>query len=225
MMSKEGILLLDKPKGVTSFSLIPKLRFLFKEKKIGHGGTLDPLATGLMVYLIGKKYTKTADSYLMHQKRYLATLLLGQERDSYDVDGEIIATSDYRPTLEEVQEAIKKFNGDVEQIPPMFSAKKVQGKKLYTLARKGIEIERKPKQVTLKTTLLSYDYPRVRIDVVCSSGTYIRSIAHDLGLFLSCYGCIEELRRTASGGFSIEQCSLIDDLENNPDSPLLIQNL
>jgi tRNA pseudouridine55 synthase len=107
----------------------------------------------------------------------------------------------------------------------MFSAKKVQGKKLYTLARKGIEIERKPKQVTLKTTLLSYDYPRVRIDVVCSSGTYIRSIAHDLGLFLSCYGCIEELRRTASGGFSIEQCSLIDDLENNPDSPLLIQNL
>ena len=221
----EGILLIDKPKGVTSFSLIPKFRYLFDEKKIGHGGTLDPLATGLMIYLVGKKYTKTADTYLMHSKEYLATILLGQERDSYDVDGIIIDTSDKIPTLEEIEEAIKAFNGQVEQIPPMFSAKKVNGKKLYELARKGIEIERKSKMVTMETLLLAYEYPKVKIQVKCSSGTYIRSIAHDLGLMLSCFGCIEELRRTASGGFSIDQCYTMKDLEELQKETLLLQTL
>jgi len=221
----EGILLIDKPQGVTSFSLIPKFRFLFKEKKIGHGGTLDPLATGLMIYLVGKKYTKTADTYLMHSKEYSTTILLGQERDSYDIDGKIIATSDKIPTLEEVTDAIASFNGTVEQTPPMFSAKKVNGKKLYELARKGIEIERKSKTVTMETKLLAYDYPRVQIQVKCSSGTYIRSIAHDLGLLLSCYGCVESLRRLASGGFTVDQCHTLEELNELQPKTLLQQTL
>lgn len=222
---REGILLIDKPKGVTSFSLIPKFRYLFNEKKIGHGGTLDPLATGLMIYLVGRKYTKTADTYLLHTKEYTATILLGEERDSYDTDGQIINTSDTVPTLTEVEEAIKAFNGEVEQVPPMFSAKKVKGKKLYELARKGIEIERKSKICTMETELLSYDYPRVKVRVKCSSGTYIRSIAHDLGLMLSSFGCIEELRRIASGGFTIDQCHAMKDLKEIQPETLLLQTL
>lgn len=220
----EGILLINKPTGRTSFSLIPKLRYLFNEKKIGHGGTLDPLATGVMVYLIGRNYTKTADSYLLHGKEYEATILLGEERDSYDIDGKIIATSAIVPTLEELEEKLSFFNGEVEQIPPMFSAKKVNGKKLYELARQGKEIERKSKQVQLKTTLLEYCYPRVKIHVACSSGTYIRSIAHDLGINLGCFGCIEELNRTGSGNFKLESCITLEEVEKATDKNALLIN-
>jgi tRNA pseudouridine55 synthase len=209
-----GILLIDKPEGVTSFSLIPKFRKIFNEKKIGHGGTLDPLATGLMVYLIGRDYTKTADTYLQNSKEYKATILLGEERDSYDVDGSIVATSKVIPSYENIENAIKNFCGNKEQIPPMYSAKKVNGKRLYELAREGKLIERKPKLVTMHTTLISYNYPYLEILVSCSSGTYIRSIAHDLGIELLCYGCIKSLRRTRSGDFSIEDCKSLEDVEN-----------
>ena len=216
-VKKHGILLIDKPEGRSSFSLIPKLRWLFKEKKIGHGGTLDPLATGVMVYLIGKPYTKMANSFLEDSKEYEATILLGEEHDSYDIDGEIVGTSDIEPELEAIEEAIKSFNGDIDQIPPMFSAKKVNGKKLYELARKGIEIERRSKRVQMETEIVSYEYPRLKIKVKCSSGTYIRCIAHDLGEILGCYGCIEQLKRTQSGRFLLENCFKLDDLEENSD--------
>ena len=212
-----GILLLDKPEGITSFHLIPKFRYLFNEKKIGHGGTLDPLATGLMVYLIGRSFTKRANDFLLHDKEYEATVLFGEERDSYDVDGKVIATSEKVPTIKEIEDALPSFNGEVSQIPPMFSAKKVGGKKLYELARKGIEIPRKPKLVTMKTKVLSYDYPHLKISVVCSSGTYIRSIAHDLGVMLGCFGCIKILRRTRSGEYKIEECYTLDDLKTCND--------
>jgi tRNA pseudouridine55 synthase len=209
-----GILLIDKPQGITSFYLIPRLRRLFNEKKIGHGGTLDPLATGVMVYLIGRDYTKTADAYLLHDKEYKATILLGEERDSYDVDGAIVATSNLVPTLEQIEVAIKAFCGKVEQIPPMYSAKKVNGKKLYELAREGKEIERAAKLVEMQTTIIAYNYPYLDISVNCSSGTYIRSIAHDLGLILGCFGCIKSLRRMRSKGFSVDQCYSLETLNN-----------
>lgn len=218
----QGILLINKEEGRTSFSLIPKLRSIFNEKKIGHGGTLDPLATGVMVYLIGKNYTKTADSYLLQDKEYEAVVRLGEERDSYDIDGVITHTSDRVPSLEEITEAIKSFNGVIDQIPPMFSAKKVNGKKLYDLARKGEEIVRKPKRVAMQTEVLAYKYPALTIKVTCSSGTYIRSIAHDLGKMLSCYGCIEKLTRTRSGTHTLENCFSEADLnEIRPLSSLL----
>ncbi|MCH9620869.1 MAG: tRNA pseudouridine synthase B [Chlamydiia bacterium] len=217
-----GILLINKPTGRTSFSLIPKLRYLFKEKKIGHGGTLDPLATGVMVYLIGKQYTKQANSFLDDYKEYVATILLGEERDSYDIDGEITKTSAIEPKLEEIEEAIKSFNGEISQIPPMFSAKKVNGKKLYELARAGKEIIRQPKTVHMNTEILSYDYPRLQIKVNCSSGTYIRSIAHDLGEMLGCFGCIEILQRTKSGNFCLNDCINLEDVEKADDLKSLL---
>jgi tRNA pseudouridine55 synthase len=218
----QGILLVNKEQGRTSFSLIPKLRSIFNEKKIGHGGTLDPLATGVMVYLVGKKYTKTADTYLLQDKEYEAVVRLGEERDSYDIDGVITHTSDTIPSLEEIQRAIKSFNGVIDQIPPMFSAKKVNGKKLYELARKGEEIVRKPKRVTMQTEILSYNYPALEIKVTCSSGTYIRSIAHDLGEMLKCYGCIEKLTRTRSGIHTLNNCFSEKDLDEiRPLSSLL----
>lgn len=218
----EGILLIDKEEGRTSFSLIPKLRKIFNIKKIGHGGTLDPLATGVMVYLVGKNYTKTADTYLLQDKEYIATIRLGEERDSYDIDGVITNTSKYEPSLEEIEKALPSFNGEIDQIPPMFSAKKVQGKKLYELAREGKEIVRKAKRVTMQTVLLSYQYPQLKIQVTCSSGTYIRSIAHDLGEILGCFGCIEKLQRTRSGNHRLENCFTEKDLDNlRPLSKLL----
>ncbi len=220
----QGILLINKPLGVTSFSLIPKFRYMFNEKTIGHGGTLDPLATGVMVYLIGRNYTKTADSFLLDDKEYKATILLGEERDSYDVDGNITHISDKVPTFDEINEAMKAFNGVVDQIPPMFSAKKINGKKLYELARKGQEIERLPKRVHMQTTVVSYNYPLLEISVTCSSGTYIRSIAHDLGIMLGCYGCIKALQRTRSGSYLLENCYQMEDLLNYPLDELLIQN-
>jgi tRNA pseudouridine55 synthase len=221
---QQGILLINKPFGVTSFSLIPKLRYLCNEKTIGHGGTLDPLATGVMVYLIGRNYTKTADSFLLDDKEYEATILLGEERDSYDVDGTITHTSDKVPLLSEISDAMAAFNGVVDQIPPMFSAKKVNGKKLYELARKGQEIERLPKRVHMKTTIINYNYPHLEISVTCSSGTYIRSIAHDLGQLLGCYGCIKALKRTRSGPYLLENCHQMEDLLNYPLDELLIQH-
>jgi len=219
---RHGILLINKPSGRTSFSIIPKLRYLLKEKKIGHGGTLDPLATGVMVYLVGKQYTKMADSFLGDHKEYIATIRLGEERDSYDIDGQVVETSDHIPSLEDVKDAMKSFDGEVAQVPPMFSAKKVNGKKLYELARKGEEIIRKPKVVWMSCEILNYTYPQLEIRVKCSSGTYIRSIAHDLGEILGCFGCIEKLERTKSGNFSIENCYTLEEIEEAQDLGALL---
>lgn len=201
-----GILLIDKPAGRTSFSLVGVLRRLLKVKKIGHAGTLDPFATGVMVMLIGKQYTKLSDKLLCQDKEYLTTVRLGIETDSYDCDGQIIATSDHIPSGNEVNSAIAQFQGEVLQTPPMFSAKKKDGKKLYELARKGIEIERAPVPVTMKVELLSYKYPFLELKIACSKGTYIRSIAHDLGKILGTGAHLSALRRTRSGNFSIENC-------------------
>jgi len=205
-MSREGILLIDKPVGRTSFSLVAQMRRLSKIKKIGHAGTLDPFATGVLVLLIGKTYTRLSDSFLTDDKAYRAELTLGASTDSFDHTGIIKSQSEKIPSLEEIEAVLTRYQGMIEQTPPMFSAKKINGKKLYELARKGQEIERKPVPVTVKTTLISYEYPKLTIDVECSKGTYIRSLAHDIGLDLSCYAHLTALKRTKSGAFRIEEC-------------------
>lgn len=200
---REGILLVDKPAGKTSFSLVTALRRLTHISKIGHAGTLDPFATGLMIMLLGK-FTRLSNDYLTEEKEYTCTLLLGQATDSYDCDGKTTSTSTLVPTLDQITAALTSFQGIVQQVPPMFSAKKIQGKKLYELARKGITIERQPVSVHLKTTLLGYTYPTLSLHIVCSKGTYIRSLAHDLGLLLGCGAHLCELRRLRSGSFHVK---------------------
>jgi tRNA pseudouridine55 synthase len=203
--SAQGVLLVDKPRGKTSFSLVTALRKKTGVQKIGHAGTLDPFATGLMILLIGKEFTRLSDTYLSTEKEYETILTLGTSTDSYDCDGQTTFTSSHIPTLQDIEIALLRFQGTVEQIPPMFSAKKVNGKPLYKLARKGIEIPRTPVQVTLQTTLLSYDYPHLSLHIVCSKGTYIRSIAHDLGALLTCGAHLSELRRLRCGTYHISE--------------------
>ena len=212
----EGILLVDKPQGRTSFSLIRSLRKLTGVRKIGHAGTLDPFATGVMVMLIGREYTRLSDQLLFQDKAYLAEVNLGVSTDTYDCDGKVMARSKKVPTLKHIEEALQNFQGEIEQIPPMYSAKKVGGKKLYELARKGKEIERKPCKVQVQTQLLSYQYPYLSIQVSCSKGTYIRSIAHELGDLLGCGAHLSQLQRTRSGIFTIEECvdgNLLDEAD------------
>lgn len=212
----EGILLVDKPKGITSFSLVSRLRRLTSVKKIGHAGTLDPLATGVMVMLIGKSYTKQSNALLGCDKEYEAIIKLGSSTDSYDAEGCITQESTTVPTCEEVNKTIEKFQGEIEQIPPMFSAKKIGGKKLYQLARKGIEVKRPAQKVHLATQLLDYSYPYLKLKVSCSKGTYIRSLAHDIGQVLGSFAHLFELKRTKSGSFSLGECHLLEDIEKNP---------
>lgn len=200
----EGILLVDKATGKTSFSLVNILRRRLSVRKIGHAGTLDPLATGLMVMLIGSRFTKISESLLTNDKEYEAEIFLGSSTDTYDSEGKILFQSEIIPTREEIETALHTFQGIIQQVPPMFSAKKVNGKKLYELARQGKTIERKAVSVEVKTTLLSYHYPLVSLNVSCSKGTYIRSIAHELGVLLGSGAHLSNLRRTRSGQFHVQ---------------------
>lgn len=206
MSDLQGLLLVNKPQGKTSFSLIRNLRKLTGVQKIGHAGTLDPFATGVMVLLIGKNYTRLSDRFLLGDKEYVAGVYLGVSTDTYDCDGNIVGSSKKIPSLEEIEKTLLQFQGEVDQIPPMFSAKKVRGKKLYELAREGKTIERKPSKVHMTTIFLSYEYPRLKLRVVCSKGTYIRSIAHEIGVILGCGAHLSTLLRTRSGEFVLEEC-------------------
>lgn len=206
----QGILLIDKPKNKTSFYLILLLRRLTGIQKIGHAGTLDPLATGVMVLLVGKEYTRLSEKLIKHDKEYQTKLLLGKGTDTYDTDGQVVKTSDYVPTLSQIELALAGFQGTVLQIPPMYSAKKVNGKKLYDIARAGDEVERTPKEVTIVTELLSYQYPTLDLKITCSSGTYVRTIAEDLGNLLGCYACVSELTRVRSGPYHLSECNTIE---------------
>lgn len=202
----EGILLVDKPQGRTSFSLIRALRKSTQVQKIGHAGTLDPFATGVMILLIGRNYTRLSDKLLLEDKEYLAEVSLGVSTDTYDCDGKVLAHSKKIPDLQEIEAVLSYFQGEIDQIPPMFSAKKVGGKKLYSLARAGESIEREPARVKVKTDLLKYAYPHLILRINCSKGTYIRSIAHEIGEKLNACAHLSQLKRTRSGCFSIDQC-------------------
>jgi tRNA pseudouridine55 synthase len=204
--SPEGILLVDKPKGAPSFSLITALRRRLAIQKIGHAGTLDPFATGVMVLLVGRRFTQLSDLFLCKDKEYRAQVYLGITTNTYDCEGEVISHSPFIPSLEGIQEALHAFQGEQEQIPPMFSAKKIQGQKLYDLARRGKEIERPAVKVWIKMDLLSYQYPYLDLSITCSKGTYIRSLAFDLGIKLQCGAHLSNLQRTRSGSFLLQDC-------------------
>ncbi|MCE2983990.1 MAG: tRNA pseudouridine(55) synthase TruB [Parachlamydia sp.] len=204
--STKGILLVDKPRGKTSFDLVRLLRKRLGVKKIGHAGTLDPFATGVMVMLIGREYTRLSDQFLNCEKEYEARLNLGQATDTFDCEGKVTFQSATIHSLEQVENVISSFQGDILQTPPMYSAKKKDGKKLYELARQGIEVEREAVKVHVEIHLLNYAFPYLDIKVRCSKGTYIRSLAHDIGLQLGCGAHLIQLMRTRSGAFLLQDC-------------------
>ena len=208
----EGLLLIDKPKKTTSFFLVQTLRNMTNVRKIGHAGTLDPLATGVMLLLIGPSYTKKSSFLIQHEKEYRATLLLGKSSNTFDMAGEVKERSNVVPSLVEIEKVLSHFQGTISQIPPMFSAKKYLGKKLYEFARKGIDIERQPVRVNLKVKLLSYQYPLLHLYIFCSSGTYIRSLAHDIGSFLQVGAVLFCLTRTKLGPYLLKECLPFDRL-------------
>jgi len=210
----EGILLVDKPQGITSHDVVYKLRKIFHIKKIGHAGTLDPMATGLLLMLIGKA-TKVSQFLMSMDKEYAGTIRLGQNTDSQDADGEVV---EERP-VPEISEAdalveMKSFIGDQYQIPPMYSAKKVNGQPLYKLARKGKTVPREPRVINIaKIEMTRFELPQIDFLVACSKGTYVRTIAYDYGEKLGCGGHLCGLRRTGVGKFRIENASTIEELE------------
>jgi tRNA pseudouridine55 synthase len=203
--STEGLLLVNKTTGASSFTLVRILRKLLNVKKIGYAGTLDPFADGLMLMLIGKKYTQLSDQLTGTDKQYKAKMVLGVMTDTYDSEGEKTIIEHQIPDEKTVKKVLKQFEGEIQQIPPMYSAKKINGKKLYQLARKGIEIERKPIKVKVHIEEFVYEYPYLYFTVTCSSGTYIRSLAHDIGLALKTGAYLSQLTRTKVGPYSLDK--------------------
>ena len=209
-----GIINVYKEKGFTSHDVVAKLRGIVGQKKIGHTGTLDPDATGVLPVCLGKA-TKLCDLLTDKNKTYEAVLLLGKTTDTQDITGEVLEEKSTEALTEEkVREAIEGFIGDYEQIPPMYSALKVNGKKLYELAREGKVIERKARPVKiLDIQILEIDLPKVRMEVSCSKGTYIRTLCHDIAEKLGCGGCMESLIRTRVSTFRIEDAKTLDEIE------------
>ena len=212
-----GIILIDKPQEWTSHDVVGKLRGILHERRIGHSGTLDPLATGLLVVFVGRA-TRAVEFAEADRKEYLAGLRLGMSTDTQDITGRILSEGSDIPDEPEVRNVLERFKGELEQIPPMYSAVKIGGKKLYELARKGESIERKPRHITvfgLEITGRSDD--DYILDVVCSKGTYIRTLCHDIGMSLGCGGCMSSLRRIKSGVFSVEDAYTISEVQEAAD--------
>lgn len=199
-----GVLNIHKEKGYTSHDVVAKLRGIVGQKKIGHTGTLDPDATGVLPVCLGKA-TKLCDMLTDKSKTYETVMLLGKTTDTQDISGEVLKEEAYEHlTTEEVERAILSFVGEYAQIPPMYSALKVNGKKLYELAREGIEVERKARPITIHSIQIKeIDLPRVRMEVYCSKGTYIRTLCNDIGEKLGCGACMEELLRTKVSCFRL----------------------
>lgn len=213
MNGVNGMLIVDKEKGITSHTVVNQLRRLYGLKKVGHTGTLDPFATGVLPMCLGAA-TRLSEYMVGLDKTYQATLKLGERTDTQDLTGEILQQSDKRVTDEEVGRVIGEFVGEIEQLPPMYSAIKVDGKKLYELARQGIEIERKKRRVTIyRLDILKIEFPFVEIEVHCSSGTYIRTLADDIGERLGTFAHLTELRRTGVGDYRIKKAVPIKTLE------------
>ena len=210
----EGVLLVDKPKGLTSHDVVYHLRRKLQIKKIGHAGTLDPMATGVLVMLIGKA-TRISQYLMSVDKVYEGEATLGVVTDSQDAEGEVMETRPV-PELTEagVRALMKTFLGDQYQTPPMHSAIKIGGVPLYKMARKGEEVEREPRFIRIASfDLLSFALPKLTFRLACTKGTYVRTVANDLGQKLGCGAHLSELRRTGSGKFTIEQCLPLDQIE------------
>jgi tRNA pseudouridine55 synthase len=202
----EGFILINKPEGISSHDVVEQLRKITKIRKIGHAGTLDPFASGLLILGVGKNFTKKLSIFQKKDKEYIATLKLGEESDTFDKEGKI-KKIDFKkiPKRDEVEKVLKSFLGEIEQVPPPFSAKKIRGKKLYELARSGIMVNLPPKKVKIyEISVLNYKFPYLKIKVKCSSGTYVRSLANDIGKKLNCGAYLKKLIRTKIDDFSIK---------------------
>ncbi len=209
-----GIILLDKPKGITSFGAVARVRRICAEKKCGHTGTLDPMATGVLTIMAGGA-TRFCELLPSHDKAYTAVFRLGTVTDTLDITGKVLETRPVSATADEVREKLKAFEGEISQLPPMYSAVSVNGQRLYDLARQGIEVERKARQVTVfSIEMLSENEAdgEYTISVECSSGTYIRTLISDLGESLGCGAVLTELRRTKANGFDISQAVTLEQL-------------
>ncbi len=212
-----GYILIDKPLGWTSFDVVARVRRLARDMtgeklKVGHAGTLDPLATGLLILLLGKA-TKQQDGFMKLDKSYEAEITLGSNSSTYDAEGELTHISDRQPMLEQIQIALQTFIGPIEQMPPQFSAIKIDGKRAYELARAGKPAELKSRTVTINDLeITTYNYPKLVITTDVSSGTYIRSLAYDIGDRLGTGAYISSLRRTRIGEHSVDDAVMIDHL-------------
>lgn len=225
--SKGSTILVDKPLDWTSFDVVNKLRWNLKRKlgvkkiKVGHAGTLDPLATGLLILCIGK-HTKTIEGIMGEDKTYTGTILLGKTTPSYDLETEYDQEFPTEHITEELIEEVRKsFLGTQDQVPPIFSAKQIDGKRAYDLARAGKKVELKANQIRIEDFKLdASDFPKIRFEVTCSKGTYIRSLAHDFGQKLNSGGTLIELRRTKSGNHSVDEAKTVEEwisfIQDNP---------
>ena len=208
-----GIIVIDKPEGWTSMDVCARLRRVFHEKRVGHAGTLDPMATGVLPVFVGRA-TRAVEFAAESDKEYLACLKLGVVTNTQDTTGEVLEQHPIQVSRERLEAALAQFQGDIMQIPPMYSAIKIDGKKLYELARKGREVERPARPVTIKALELLEQQGEglYTIRVRCTKGTYIRTLCHDIGQTLGCGGCMSSLRRTMAAGFALEDAVTLDRL-------------
>ncbi len=219
-LNYQGIILLNKPQDWTSFDVVAKSRGILATRKVGHSGTLDPMATGVLPLFLGRA-TKAVDMQIVQDKEYIAKFKLGMNTDTGDITGEVINTREINTSKDEVLYVINSFQGEIEQYPPMYSAVKINGQPLYKLARQGITVERKLRKVTIHSIEFlnsddeNYEYT---IKVLCSKGTYIRSLVEDIGEKLGCGAVLTALERTKACGYSIEDCITLEDLQKSRDN-------
>lgn len=218
-----GILVIDKPAGWTSMDVCAKLRGIFHEKRVGHGGTLDPMATGVLPVFIGRA-TRAVEFAEKSDKEYIAALKLGVITNTQDTSGEVLEERPVQVSREQLEAVLERFRGDILQVPPMYSAIKINGKKLYELARKGREVERPARPVTIKALEIVEQQGKdlYMIQVRCTKGTYIRTLCHDIGQALGCGGCMASLRRTMAAGFTLERAHTLEDVQTAPDPTALL---
>ena len=212
-----GIVIIDKPQGWTSQDVTARLRRVFNTRRIGHGGTLDPMATGVLPVFVGRA-TRGVEFFEHAEKTYETVLRLGLTTDTEDVTGTVLTQQEVSVTREQAEDALEHFRGEILQVPPMYSALKVNGQKLCDLARKGKEVERKPRPITIhQLKLLEMGENTLRLRVRCSKGTYIRTLCKDIGEALGCGGCMEELRRVTAGEYTIEESVPLQQLLEEED--------
>ncbi len=218
---KDGIVIINKPQGITSHDVVDCVRRRFRIKRVGHAGTLDPLATGVLIILIGKA-TKLFKKFVNFDKAYQATMLLGTTTNTADIQGQVLQRRSYaHVTQQQLEEVIQRFVGEIEQIPPMVSALKVGGKRLYDLARKGIEIKREPRKIRVDALRwIHYSLPEIGFYMECSKGTYVRKLAEDVGEALQCGACISQIERIKVGPYSIDEAIRLEDLQEIHIRPL-----
>lgn len=220
-----GILIVDKPEGWTSQDVVSKLRGVLHEKRVGHGGTLDPMATGVLPVFAGRA-TRAVEFFEHAEKAYEATLLLGTTTDTQDTTGTVLETRPVTVDEAAVRALLPRFTGVQQQLPPMYSAVKIGGKKLYELARAGKEIERDPREITVfSIELLHFENNSARLRIHCSKGTYIRTLCHDIGQALGCGGCMAALRRVQAGAYRLADAVTLDEILAHPEPQTLLKSV